>query len=89
MHVLLISWERIDPNLPVQEEIRELRAVLDGSYHYDIEEFQIPDADSHGEVSEKINAFVKLNNNSNKDLKIVYYAGHSMLSRTKELLWTT
>jgi hypothetical protein len=34
-------------------------------------------------------AFVKVNKNSANDLKIVYYAGHSRLSRTKEPVWST
>lgn len=85
--VLLISWETRDPNLPVEQEISALRQVLEDCYHYDIEEFQIPDIDSHAEVSEKVNSFVKVGNNSSSHLKIVYYAGHSRLSRSKELLW--
>lgn len=87
MHVLLISWKARDPSLPVQNEISELRRVLEYIYHYDIEEFLIPNSDSHAAVSEKINAFVKAA--ATDDLKIVYYAGHSRLSRTKELLWST
>ena len=89
MYVLLIRWKTQDPNLPVERELIELRQVFEEIYHYDIEEFWIPDSDSHGAVSEKINAFVKVNDNSSDDLKIVYYAGHSRLSRTKELLWST
>jgi hypothetical protein len=88
-HVLLISWETQDPKLPVQREVTNLHEVLDGIYHYDVEEFQIPDHASHSEVSKKINAFVEVGNNSCNDLKIVYYAGHSRLSRSKELVWYT
>jgi hypothetical protein len=89
VYVLLIRWKTQDPNLPVEREISELRKVLEEVYRYEIEEIWIPDSDSHAEVSEKINAFAKVNNNSSDDLKIVYYAGHSRLSRTKELLWST
>ncbi|KAH7412828.1 hypothetical protein BKA64DRAFT_338838 [Cadophora sp. MPI-SDFR-AT-0126] len=88
VYVLLISWQTQDSNLPVEQEISALRKVLESYYHYDIEEFQIPDIDSHAEVSEKVNSFVKVGNNSSSDLKIVYYAGHSRLSRSKELLWS-
>ncbi len=63
--------------------------MLENVYNYDVEEFRIPDSESHAEVSEKINSFVKVGGNSNNDLKIVYYAGHSRLSRTKELVWST
>ncbi|KAG4431288.1 hypothetical protein IFR05_013232 [Cadophora sp. M221] len=89
VYVLLISWQTRDPNLPVEQEISALRNVLEGYYHYDIEEFQIPDIDSHAEVSEKVNNFVKVGDNSSSHLKIVYYAGHSRLSRSRELLWST
>ena len=89
VYVLLISWHTQDPKLPVEIEISCLRNVLEEVYHFEVEEFRISDEDSHGEVNEKINAFVKVNKNSSEDLKIVYYAGHSRLSRTKELLWTT
>jgi hypothetical protein len=89
VYVLLICWETQDPKLPVECEIRGLRKVLENVYKYDVEEFRIPDSGSHAEVSEKINSFVKVGGNSNNDLKIVYYAGHSRLSRTKELVWST
>lgn len=89
VYVLLISWETQDPKLPVVFEICGLRNVLEDVYNYDVEEFRIPDLESHAEVSEKINSFVKVGGCSNNDLKIVYYAGHSRLSRTKELIWST
>jgi len=83
VHVLLISWETEDPKLPVRREIVALHELFDHVYHYAVEEFRIPDSASHAAVSEKINAFVKLNDDSSDDLKIVYYAGHSMLSRIR------
>jgi hypothetical protein len=89
VYVLLIWWQTQDPKLPVEQEISPLRKVLEEDYHYDVEEFRIPDCDSHAEVSEKINSFVKVGKNSNSDLKIVYYAGHSRRSRTNELWWST
>lgn len=87
--MLLISWQTEDPKLPVGREIGALREVLEDIYHYDVEEFHIPDSASHAAVSEKINVFVKVNNDNSSDLKIVYYAGHSLLSRNKELIWST
>lgn len=88
VYVLLICWKTQDPKLPVEREIRELRRVFEEVYRYNTEEFEIPDSESHAAVSEKINSFVKVDSNSSGDLKIVYYAGHSRLSRTKELLWS-
>ena len=62
--------------------------MLQDIYNYDVEEFRIPDSGSHAAVSKKINAFVEVNGDSGSDLKIVYYAGHSSLSRNKELVWS-
>jgi hypothetical protein len=88
-YVLLISWETQDPKLPVECEIRGLGSIFENVYGYTVEEFRIPDSESHAQVSEKINSFVKVGGNSRSDLKIVYYAGHSRLSRTRELVWST
>ena len=88
VYVLILRWESEDPKLPVSCEIEELYKVLDETYHYDIEVFQIPDNRSHAKVSQKINTFIELNNDSNLDLKIVYYAGHSILSKTRDLIWS-
>jgi len=70
-------------------EMQELGKIFEHLYNFEVEHYKIPDEDSHGEVSEKINAFVKVNKNSSDDLKIVYYAGHSRRSRTNELVWST
>ncbi|RDW56663.1 hypothetical protein BP6252_14049 [Coleophoma cylindrospora] len=40
-------------------------------------------------VSAKINAFVSINDDSTEDLKIVYYAGHSKLSKMKDVVWAS
>jgi len=89
VYVLLITWETEDPKLPVRREVVALHELFENVYHYDVEEFRIPDSASHAAVSEKINSFVKINGDSSDDLKIVYYAGHSMLSTNKELIWCT
>jgi hypothetical protein len=88
VYVLIFKWEVEDPKLPVSYEIAELRKVLDEIYHYNIEVFEIPEKRSHAKVSEKVNTFVAINEDSKDDLKIVYYAGHGKLSKTRDLLWT-
>jgi hypothetical protein len=88
VYVLIFKWKAEDPKLPVSYEIAELREVLDKIYHYDIEVFEIPEKQSHARVSEKINTFVAINDDSKDDLKIVYYAGHGRLSKTRDLVWT-
>ncbi|CZR58808.1 uncharacterized protein PAC_08700 [Phialocephala subalpina] len=72
VYVLMFSWESEDWKLPVSEEIAALRKVFEEIYHYNVEEFKIPDHRSHNKAD---------------DLKIVYYAGHARLSKTKEVVW--
>ena len=86
VYVLILKWRTEDPKLPVSIEIAELCKVLDEIYHYHIEIFEIPDQKSHATVSKKINTFIDINDDSKSDLKIVYYAGHSKLSKTRDLI---
>jgi hypothetical protein len=88
VYVLIFKWEVEDPKLPVSLEILELQEVLGQIYHYDIEVFEIPEKQSHARVSEKVNTFIAINDDSKDDLKIVYYAGHGRLSKTRDLVWT-
>jgi hypothetical protein len=88
VYVLIFLWANGDPKLPVNLEISKLRSVLEGTYHFKVEEpFEIPDQRSHHKVSARINDFIGINDDSSDDLKIVYYAGHSRLSKTKEVVW--
>jgi hypothetical protein len=89
VHVLILKWKTEDPKLPVSCEIAELCQVLDQVFHYDIEIIEIPDQRSHAKVNDKISAFIAINDDSKDDLKIVYYAGHSRLSATKDLVWAS
>lgn len=89
VYVLILKWKTEDPKLPVSYEISELRQVLEQVYHYETEIFEIPDSRSHNKVNEKISAFIGINDDSKSDLKIVYYAGHSRLSDTKDLVWAS
>jgi hypothetical protein len=88
VYVLIFKWKTEDPKLPVWYEIEELYHVLDQIYGYEIEIFEIPDHKSHAKVVEKVTAFIAINDDSKNDLKIVYYAGHSRLSDTRDLVWS-
>jgi hypothetical protein len=87
VYVLMFMWEIEDCELPVHFEVAKLRRVFEDMYHYNVEVFQIPENRSHSKVSAKINGFVSINDDSVEDLKIVYYAGHSKLSKTKDVVW--
>lgn len=86
--VLILSWQDEDPNLPVSVEISRLVHVFKDIYHYDVEEWQIPTQNSHWAVSRKIMEFVQPAPNDKEHLKIVYYAGHGRLTKTRLLEWT-
>jgi hypothetical protein len=88
VYVLMIRWEEEDPNLPVSLELEDLRLVFEDIYHYEVEIFLIPRQRSHAKVSKRINDFIDINDDYKDDLKIVYYAGHSSLSKTKDLVWS-
>lgn len=87
VYVLMLLWQFGDPKLKVQEEAEELKSILESLYHFEVEVFRIPGERSHVTVSRKINEFVLLNDDSKDDLKIIYYAGHGWLTKTKELLF--
>jgi hypothetical protein len=83
---LLLSWEDEDPQLPVSLEIKELKDVFVNQYGFDVDEWQIPAANSHMELNMKVLQFLK--DSSSKHLKIVYYAGHGKLSNHGQAIWT-
>ena len=86
--VLVLSWQVEDPHLPVHLEIAELVHVLKNVYHYTVDEWKIPIQNSHWAVNRKIMDFVEPASNDREHLKIVYYAGHGRLTKTKSLEWT-
>ncbi|CZR65114.1 uncharacterized protein PAC_15014 [Phialocephala subalpina] len=87
--VLLISWSDEDPKLPVSLEIEKLHRVFQDVYGYDTEHWKIPDQNCHHKLTKKIVDFVEPTDESTKQLKIVYYAGHARLLDTRVLAWTS
>ncbi|KAE8443543.1 hypothetical protein EG329_001783 [Mollisiaceae sp. DMI_Dod_QoI] len=84
---ILLSWEDEDPNLPVSLEISTLRDVFINLYEFEVEEWKIPDVNSHTALNLKILQF--LHDNDTKHLKIVYYAGHGRLNNHGQAIWTS
>ncbi|KAL2061195.1 hypothetical protein VTL71DRAFT_7468 [Oculimacula yallundae] len=87
--VLVLSWLDEDPQLPVSLEIAPLVHVFKKVYNYDVEEWQIPTKNSHWAVNRKIMSFVEPAEDDRQHLKIVYYAGHGRITKTKLLEWTS
>jgi hypothetical protein len=88
VYVLMISWEDEDPNLPLSIEIRKLFNVFKDIYNFEVERWKISDASSHVDTNQKILDFVRLGDDSDEHLKIVYYAGHARLTKNTRLAWT-
>ncbi|KAH8762783.1 hypothetical protein BGZ57DRAFT_828993, partial [Hyaloscypha finlandica] len=85
--VLVLSWQDEDPNLPVSLEISRLVDVFRNIYHFGVDEWKIPNQNSHWAVNQKIMTFVAPGPNDREHLKIVYYAGHGRLTKTRLLEW--
>jgi hypothetical protein len=86
VHVLLLSWEDEDPNLPVSIDISRLSDLFQTVYGFETSAWQIPAVQSHRETNRKIDQF--LGDDDPKHLKVVYYAGHGRLTSSGQLAWT-
>jgi hypothetical protein len=86
VHVLMLSWEDVDPKLPVDLEMDPLFDVFQNMYNFRTERWQIPNLRSHKRVNDRVTEF--LGNENKEHLKIVYYAGHACLTRNRLLSWT-
>jgi hypothetical protein len=86
--VLMLSWEDEDPNLPVSIEISKLFDVFNQVYGFDVERWEIPDRNSQWALTQKVMDFVRPGSDERSHLKIVYYAGHGRLTKTRALAWT-
>lgn len=85
--VLIISWEDEDPNLPVSLEISRLVDVFRRVYQFEVDEWKIPSHNSHFFVNQRIMNFIAPTHDDKEHLKIVYYAGHARLNKTRQLEW--
>ncbi|KAE9376522.1 hypothetical protein N431DRAFT_367619, partial [Stipitochalara longipes BDJ] len=86
VHVLMLSWEDVDPKLPVDLEMDPLFDVFQNMYNFRTERWQIPNLRSHKRVNDRVTEF--LGDENKEHLKIVYYAGHACLTRNRLLSWT-
>jgi hypothetical protein len=86
VHVILLSWEDEDPNLPVSLEIETLADVFSNLYGFEVEQWLIPSDNSHNKLNKKILNF--LGDDDASHLKIVFYAGHGKLTNHGTPAWT-
>jgi hypothetical protein len=87
VYVLLIRWAREESSLPVSLELNELCDVFASDYGFNTETWTIPENDCHNELSRKILDFIGIGNDNRHDLKIVYYAGHGLLTKGRQPAW--
>lgn len=85
VHVLLLRW--IDDDLQVQREINDLRCVFRERFHFEVEQWDIPNTNSTRELQDKLYAFQKAHQ-SELELLIVYYGGHGKFSADGRSIWT-
>lgn len=83
VYVLFLSWE--GDLLGVSREIAELRDVFRHSYHYNTEEWHIPNIRSHNSLVQRISEFLE-DYEDRENLLIVYYAGHGCLNDDRQLV---
>jgi hypothetical protein len=88
VYVLMMCWADEDPAQPLSIEILNLFKVFKDIYNFKVEVFRIPNHDSDIETNEQIRDLVKQGGDSDDHLKIVYYAGESRLTKSRDLLWT-
>lgn len=86
VHVIILSWEDEDPNLPVSLEIKALADVFSEIYGFEVEQWLIPSENSHNKLQSKVLKF--LGDDDVGHLKIVYYAGHGKLTNHGTPAWT-
>lgn len=88
VYVLLAFWAEADENRPAPIEVSKLFSIFKDVFHFEVRTFKIPSEESHSAVTQKVSEFVDLGGDSDDDLKIVYYAGSSRVSKNKRLVWT-
>lgn len=72
VYVLMMVWEEEDSSLPL--EISQLLNTFDNTFNFNVELWRIPAIYSQSKLNQRIQDFVTLGQNSDQDLKIVYYA---------------
>ncbi|KAL9614267.1 MAG: hypothetical protein Q9167_001223 [Letrouitia subvulpina] len=72
--VLALYWEQAD-HPGFQQEARSLGALFSKRFHYDVDYFPIPSANSHVELDTRINLLLKQRGHLDH-LLIIYYGGH-------------
>lgn len=88
VYALLICWADEDPRLPVSIELNDLSRLFSDEFGFQAETWQIPTDNCHNELSHKVLDFIGIGDDNRNDLKIVYYGGHGILTKGRQLAWT-
>ncbi|KAI6708206.1 hypothetical protein JHW43_009264 [Diplocarpon mali] len=87
--VLLMFWAEEDSDRSAPAEILELLEVFQHFFGYDATVFPIPPSGAPAAVTHTIAAFIEEGGNSDKHLKIVYYAGDARMDENDRLVWAS
>lgn len=76
MRVLLLSW--VDDDLGVSAELLNLKNVFEDLYHFEVEDYRIPDKKPDKALKRRMLEF--LDEDGEEALLILYYGGHAKKS---------
>ncbi|KAL8703851.1 MAG: hypothetical protein Q9201_002979 [Fulgogasparrea decipioides] len=83
--VLLLSWE--NDKLGVILELQELDNVLSQKYHFQTEQWKIPDLNSHNALAFRLMEFLK-DYTAKENLLLIYYGGHGHMNDDRQCIWS-
>ncbi|KAL8958408.1 MAG: hypothetical protein Q9193_004529 [Seirophora villosa] len=85
VYALLLSWE--DDQLGVISEVQELDDVLSQTYHYQVEQWRIPNTNSHNSLAFRLMEFLR-SYASSEHLLLIYYGGHGSMNDDRQCIWS-
>src|SRR6266566_2842534 len=75
VNAILISWSQND--VGPEEEMQQLRSVLEKDFNYNVSSFAIPtDGTQAQRLNREISSFVENRSKTSDSLIVVYYSGH-------------
>ncbi|KAF1998958.1 hypothetical protein P154DRAFT_494309 [Amniculicola lignicola CBS 123094] len=90
VHALLISWSEND--ISPEQEIRNLRRVLEADYQYQVTALSIPTNgqfdDPQLRLNVEISSFIECSSHRRDSLIIIYYAGHCSADKAGRAQWS-
>lgn len=83
VHVLLLSWERADPNFHLQLE--DLKTIFENYYFYTTYDRLIPQDNAQDSLDRILSEFLSYDDDEN--LLILYHGGHGDIDSDRQAVW--